>query len=283
MSRAPSRNGASHPKPSAAATMITSGPSEIADGSEEVLRAEHPRQVVAREVDERELRCVDHRGRGDADRERRRDEQEVRVGRREHGERGRESEGTPRRDRAAAHIVSGDREAVADDRARCTGGEDRRRLRVRQIELRAKRLEAARDEEAGRLVGHSDREQRDEHRRRMSRRGRCPSEEGSASIVSEPRHAPSVSPRPDPTGELAAGARLSGRHARVGGGVRPGRDSARLIHCADGGGHGRRVVHGRRRLDEHRGGTGSARAPTRRAALTSTHCGPCSGRSTAPR
>ncbi len=164
----------------------------------------------------------------DTDRERRRNENEVRVCRREHREGRRETEGTTRRDRAAAHIVSRDREAVADDRARRTGREDRGCLCVGEIELAPERLEAARDEESGRLVGHPDREQRDEHRRRMSRRGRCPSEEGGASIVGEPSHPRSV-PSPQrllcPWRPLSpavqAPRRSPGESSRAPGGSRP--------------------------------------------------------------
>ncbi len=49
ISTAASRNGACHPKPSHAATMIRTGPARSPIDAEEVRRAEHARQVVAAE------------------------------------------------------------------------------------------------------------------------------------------------------------------------------------------------------------------------------------------
>ena len=138
------------------------GPEEVADRAEEVRAGNCGRSVVARDVDERELGSVAHRGGRATERERRDHEQRERLGHAVQRERGRKSECTRAGDDAATAVVGEDREDGPDDRAGRSRDEHGARLRVAESEVRAERLEGARGQEAGELVDQTDGEEGDE-------------------------------------------------------------------------------------------------------------------------
>ena len=184
----PPTNGTRHDHPSHAVTTMCERTRAGHRRAEEARRPDRALEVIAREIDERDLARVHHRGRGDAEHERRAHEHPEAVSEGKSEKARGEAERAARRDQPAAAVVGERREHAADDRARRGRDEYGRRLAVREPEIRAPRLEGALTQEAERLVGQPHDEQRGDEPEWCPHRDRCDTGEVPTSIVRDARH-----------------------------------------------------------------------------------------------